>query len=200
MRAQRRGQRKYQLVVEGPPQRVGQQQKTPDVVGWCIDSLYKLINLSSQKDRLAVAVLDMKTESYRVTLPHRAVVTLVLSYLDPKLADAIEEKIPEILGKKGARWTLEKISDRPPMPKRRGNIQLARTLEAVAQKWDIPIALESSVVPSVGGLVPARVPVLCGLGPVAKSRYTSQEAVNRISIIQRTLLLAEFLVEELSKD
>jgi D-alanine-D-alanine ligase len=57
--------------------------------------------------------------------------------------------------------------------------------------------VQSSVLPSVAGLVPEKVPVICGFGPVAKNRYTPQEAVSRISLIQRTLLLSEFLVEEL---
>jgi D-alanine-D-alanine ligase len=200
IRTQRRGQRKYQLVVEGHPHRIGQQQKTIDVVRWCIDKLTKLTNLSSRKDRLALGVVDIETESFRITLPHRVVVTLVLSYFDPKLADDTEENIYTILGKKTVRWSLEKISERPPMRQRRGNVRLGKALTEVAKKWDIPFGVESSVVPSVAGLVPAKVPVICGFGPVAKDRYTSQEAVSRISLIQRTLLLSEFLAEELKKD
>jgi D-alanine-D-alanine ligase len=46
-------------------------------------------------------------------------------------------------------------------------------------------------------LVPLEVPVICGIGPVARDLYTPREAVNRISLIQRTLLIAEFLAEEL---
>jgi D-alanine-D-alanine ligase len=200
IRTQRRGQRKYQLVVEGSPQRIGQKQKAFDVVRWCMDKLEKLTSLSSRKDHLALAVSDIETESFRITLPHRMVVTLVLSYLDPKLADATEENIHTILGKKVVRWSLEKISERPPMRQRRGNVRLAKELEEIAGKWEIPLGVESSVVPSVAGLIPAKVPVVCGLGPVAKDRYTSQEAVSRIGLIQRTLLLSEFLAEDLKKD
>ena len=50
--------------------------------------------------------------------------------------------------------------------------------------------------PSAAGLVPGRVAAACGLGPVAKDLDTAQESVLRLSVMQRTLLLAEFLVEQ----
>jgi len=85
------------------------------------------------------------------------------------------------------------------MKERRNNLGLARSLAAVAQKWEIPLAQESSVWPSVGGLVPPRIPVVCGAGPVSKDLYTPQEAVNRASLIQRTLLIAQFLAKDIRK-
>jgi D-alanine-D-alanine ligase len=148
---------------------------------------------------LTVAVQDIKTESFQTTTPHRITASLVVSYLDLKLADAVEEKINEVLRQKGVRWSFKQISDRPPLKQRRGNTQLARAVERVAKKWEIPVELKTSLLPSVAGLVPARVPVLCGLGPSAKDRYAPQEAVSRISLIQRTLLLSQYLVEETSK-
>ena len=57
---------------------------------------------------------------------------------------------------------------------------------------------EGSAWPSVGGLVPARTACLCGMGPVARDLRTPNEAVWRLSLMQRTLLLAEFLAHELS--
>ena len=38
-------------------------------------------------------------------------------------------------------------------------------------------------------------PVTGGVGPVAQDLYTSREAVSRISLVQRTLLLTQFLLE-----
>jgi D-alanine-D-alanine ligase len=104
-----------------------------------------------------------------------------------------------ILGKKGLRWSLEKVSGRPPMKERRGNISLAKNLMATAQKWEIPLELESSLMPSAGGYAPAKIPVVCGIGPVARDLYAPQEAINRISLIQRTLLIAEFLAQDVKK-
>ena len=101
-----------------------------------------------------------------------------------------------LLKQNSFKWTLERVSDRPPMKERRNNLQLSKPLAGVAQKWEIAISEESSVIPSVGGLVPDDIPVICGIGPVARDLYTPQEAVNRISLIQRTLLTAEFLEQD----
>ena len=98
------------------------------------------------------------------------------------------------------KWNLERVSDRPPMKERRNSLQLSRPLGEVAHKWEIGIAEESSVVPSVAGLVPDNIPVLCGIGPVAKDLYTPQESVNRVSLIQRTLLIAEFLAQDIKSE
>jgi hypothetical protein len=103
----------------------------------------------------------------------------------------------EILGKDSVRWELEMLSDRPPMKARPKNRKLAKTLSQVAEQWEIPLKQESSLWPSVAGLIPASTTVVCGLGPVARQLYTPQETIQRISILQRTLLLAEFLVQEL---
>jgi hypothetical protein len=73
---------------------------------------------------------------------------------------------------------------------------LAKSLADVAGQWDIPLKRESSVWPSVAGLVPAAKGVVCGVGPVARDLYTPAESVDRISLVQRTLLLAEFLCEK----
>mgnify|MGYP000022364730 CR=1 FL=1 len=83
------------------------------------------------------------------------------------------------------------------MRERRGNISLAKNLMTTAQKWEIPLELESSLMPSAGGFAPAKIPVVCGIGPVARDLYAPQEAINRISLIQRTLLIAEFLAQTL---
>jgi D-alanine-D-alanine ligase len=130
-------------------------------------------------------------------LPHQVTATLVLSYNDARLADGIEEQMRILLKQTTFKWTLEKVSDRPPMKERRNNLKLSKPFASVADKWEISISEESSVVPSVGGLVPDNIPVICGIGPVARDLYTPQESVNRISLIQRTLLTAEFLAQDI---
>ena len=196
---QRRGQLKYQLVVEGMPKRLGQQKKTPDVLLWFCEKLRELSDLSSRKDRIALSAVDIKTDVFPMLLPHRVTANLMLSYPDPEVARGIEEKMKEILTLKGLKCKLERFSDRPPMRERRNNLRLARSLADVAAKWEIPLVQESSVWPSVGGLVPPRIPVVCGVGPVSRDLYTPQEAVNRASLIQRTLLIAQFLAKDISK-
>jgi D-alanine-D-alanine ligase len=193
----RRGQRKYTLIIEGKPQRIGQQRKSPEAVLWFSRKITELSNLSSKKERITLSVTDIKTSSFPMLLPHKVTATLVLSYSDATRADGIEEQMKILFKQTSFKWNLERVSDRPPMKERRNNLQLSKPLADVAHKWEIGISEESSVVPSVGGLVPDNIPVLCGIGPVAKDLYTPQEAVNRISLIQRTLLIAEFLAQEI---
>ena len=80
------------------------------------------------------------------------------------------------------------------MRDRRTNRKLLAELNEVASEWDIELGEESSLWASVAGLVPASVPVVCGLGPVVRDLYTSQERVSRVSLVQRTLLLAQYLL------
>ena len=200
IRTQRRGQRKYRLVAEGKSHRIGYHKKMLSVLSWCHERLLKLDRLSSRKDRLAVSVVDIKVDTYRMSVPHRVTATIIVSYLDPKVADGREAEMREIFGKDQVRWRLALISDRPPMRERRINQQLAKSLAQVAEKWDIPLGQESSLIPSVGGLVPARVPVVCGIGPVTTGHYSPQEAVQRVSLIQRTLLITEFLAKEVKRE
>ena len=193
----RRGQRKYNLTIEGKPQRIGQQRKSPEAILWFSGKIAELSNLSSKKERITLSVTDIKTSSFPMLLPHQVTATLVLSYNDATLADGIEEQIKKLFKQPTFKWDLKTISDRPPMKERRNSLQLSKPLASVAQKWEIGLSEESSVVPSVAGLVPDNIPVICGIGPVARDLYTPQEAVNRISLIQRTLLTAEFLAQDI---
>ena len=45
----RRGQRKYNLIIEGKPQRIGQQRKSPEAILWFSNKIAELSNLSSKK-------------------------------------------------------------------------------------------------------------------------------------------------------
>ncbi|KPK78160.1 MAG: hypothetical protein AMJ79_00600 [Phycisphaerae bacterium SM23_30] len=191
---QRRGQRKYRLLVEAAPRRLGQSGKNIGALRWTCSKLEQLTQLSSRKERMAVAAADLKTTTFPMLLPHRVEVSLLVSYGESARADEAEQKIRQILGKEGVNWKLEMLSDRPAMRLRKKNRQLAESLAQVAQQWEIPLEQESSLWPTIAGLVPDSTAVLCGIGPVAHNLYTPQEAVQRISIIRRTLLLSEFLI------
>jgi len=193
---QRRGQRKYRLRVEGIPARLGKARKKPDVMHWTYGKLAELSSLSSQKDRIAVAAIDVKAVSFPMLLPHILTVTLLATYGDEQLADELESRMRQVLGTNGNSWELEMISDRPPMKKSPANRKLVKELEEIANRWEIPFEQESSLWPSVAGLVPASVGVVCGVGPVAINLCTPQEAAQRISLLQRTLLIAEFLIQQ----
>jgi D-alanine-D-alanine ligase len=196
---QRRGQRKYRLRVEGEPLRLGRPTKKQEVLRWTWNKLDECAALTSPQERVSVSTTDIRTERLPMRLPHRVIASIAVTYPDGRTADAIEEKMRALLGKRGPRWGLELLSDRPPMPNRRGGARLAKALETVAQELEIPLKRTSSAWPSVAGLVPAKVDCLCGVGPVAKELRSPEESVQRISLVQRSLLLADYLAKEVSK-
>lgn len=193
---QRRGQRKYDLIVEGKPHRLGRFVRQPEVLLWTNQKLSEISRLSSRKDRLAVSAMSIRTDRYPMLLPHRVHAKLLLNYLDVQRANETEQKIREVLKDNKLNISLALVSDRPPMKERRSNSRLAKSLENVAKEWEIPWSEDSSLWPSVGGLAPTKTAVICGLGPAAKDLYKPKEAVNRTSLIQRILLLALFLAKK----
>ena len=192
---QRRGQRKYNLVAEGLPVRPGKATKQPEVLLWATERLKEISNLSSRKHRLSISTMKLKTEAFPMLVPHRIRASILVSYLESKVANEAEENIRRILAGRKFKLSLEMISDRPPMKQRKINQSLAKSISSVAEEWEIPSPQDSSVWPSVAGLIPGRIPVVCGMGPAARDLHTPQEAVNRTSLIQRTLLLAQFLAK-----
>ena len=193
---QRRGWRKYHLTIEGPTLRPGQPSRTLDLMQWMSARLQELYRLGSRKDRVSVTIHSIATEHFPLLIPHRAKLIILVSYLDERRIPGIEASINEILMGSKFKIGLEMVSDRPPMHEKKTNLRLAQSLGEVAEEWEIPFSTESSLWPSAGGLV-RRVPVVCGLGPEPRDLYTPQEAVNRTSLIHRTLLLAEFLFSQI---
>ncbi len=196
---QRRGQRTYRFRVEGDPLRPGRAVKKAEVLRWALDRLQEFAELTSRKQRLSVSALEVRTDRLPMLLPHRVTTIVMMTYPDARAADEAEERMRACIRGQGPRWELKLISDRPPMKERRINLQLARSLERVAEEWEIPLKHESSVWPSVAGLVPSKAACVCGVGPDARDLGTPQEAVQRISLVQRTLLLAQFLARDLRK-
>jgi D-alanine-D-alanine ligase len=196
---QRRGQRKYHLQVEDRPRRPGAAGKRPEVLRWTSARLEEMSKLSSRRRGLAVSVTDLRTSAYPMLLPHEVRADLVMSYLDESLADRTEGSLREILGRGGPRWSLETIADRPPLHDR-SDSPLVTSLREIASRWEIPLEPQSSLWPSAAGLVPPETEAVCGLGPEGRELYTPQEAVSRISLMQRTLLIALFLAEAEKRD
>jgi len=193
---QRRGERRYRLVLTGQPRRPGKQSKQDDVLVWFSRRIVELSSLNSRERRVSVSVTDLHSEAFPMLIPHKLRANTLVTFGDVDTADQTEEQIRAILNTGGLRYELGLLSDRPPMVKRRRNQQLAKCVTGLAEDWGIPLRPESSVWPSVAGLAPNSSAVLCGVGPVARDLYTPHEAVERISLIQRTLLLAQFLLAE----
>jgi hypothetical protein len=196
---QRRGLRKYRLIVEGAPRRLGKSYRKPEVLRWISNKIREIPRLSSPEKKLDIAVGELRTEAFPHLLPHRVICTLLVSYLDIRGADRIEKNLRGLFDEKGYKIGIEMISDRNPMKKRKTNDRLLRSLQKAAEVWEIPLSPESSLYPSVAGLVPSSVNVICGIGPVARDIVTPKEAVQRISLLQRTLLLSQYLVDRLKE-
>ncbi|MDH5542029.1 MAG: ATP-grasp domain-containing protein [Nitrospinota bacterium] len=195
----RRGQKNFRLVIEGKKRRLGQSLKQPEPLNWLMTKMKDIFPLTSKKNRTAVSIIDIKLDAFPMLLPHRVTALLQISYPDEEHAQSLEKEIFSILGKTDLKWKLEMIAERPPMLKRKQTDVLAKEFVDIASQWEIPLELDSSVWPSVAGLAPKDKGVLCGIGPVAQDLYTTQESVQRISLVQRTLLLTEFLATELKK-
>ncbi len=190
----RRGQRKYYLIAEGKTQRLGKASAQEEVLQWVGSKMNEMAKLSSRRARLAISPVNIETTAFPMLLPHRAKVTILSSFPTLKAADELENKLKSILGKSSIKWTLETVSNRPPMKTRKVDNPLLDSLRDTANQWDIPLRKETSLWPSVAGLVKQGTPVVCGMGPCVKNMYTSSECVERFSIIQRTLLLAQYLL------
>ncbi len=191
---QRRGTRRYDLTIEGEGLSPGQVGRRRPVVRWACEKVEAIGQLSSPRRRLSIGVVDMRTERHAMFMPHRVEVSLMMSYLDPDHAQETEAAMRKALGRGGPKWSLHRLTDRPPMPERPANQPLVDALESAAAKWDLEVEMESSAWPSVAGLVPEGTAVVCGVSPAMKDGGAPDEAVQRISLVQRTLVLTEYLI------
>ncbi len=193
---QRRGTKKYSVVVEGDPVRIGSHKQKVDVLSSFIDRAEKLRGLSVEKDRITVAVQDVKSERYSVLLPHRVASTVYISYLDEQKAQLAEQEMKKIFrtNTRGMKCSVEKLEERPALRKVRRH-PIVRKLERICGDWNLPFGTESSLLASAAGEV-SQTPALCGLGPACQGMYTPHEAIHRGELVERTLLLAVFLLQE----
>lgn len=189
----RRGQRKYRLRIDGVLRRLGTTSKKPDALTWLFGKAQELSALSSRRQRRSVDVTDIVTHNTPMLAPHRVDATITLTFADPAAGDELEQRVREALGKGGVAWSFERMASRPPVRESEERAALAARVGALADEWELPFGTESSVWPSAAGLVPEHTAVLCGMGPVGRDVSTAQEAVSRVSVVQRTLLLAAYL-------
>ncbi len=192
---ERRGLRTYRLIVEGSPRRLGQQSKKPEPLRWTSQCLEHMAPLSNRKERVAVAASQINAKALPGQLPHVVRAEILVSHPEEAVRDRIDGELRKILGKDGHRWDLESIADRPAFGRRKSALGLLKRVEDVAARWQLPYETESSLSPSVAGLVPERIATICGFGPVVRDIYTPHESVQRISLMQTTLLLAGTLVD-----
>lgn len=194
---QRRGLRKYKLLINGPSMRVGARTKD-DVTRWFMERFPKIDALNSQVEKLSVALLEIQSERYSVLKPHQLQVTLGITYLKDSQANAAEKSIEYTLKSKDKEIDakIEKLEERQPLLRKRGNKKMIDRLSCLSEEWKIPFEVESGLMPSAAGEVAKNTPVLCGISAAGKDMHTPQEAVKRGELLQRLLLLSLFLLEE----
>ena len=194
---QRRGLRRFELRIRGAARRPGQEGRQPDVLRWAWKRLEQCCALSSKRDRVSVSVSDLRSRGFPNLLPHEVTAQVVVSYLDRDVADYVAGNVHALLTERRdgleVRWT--QLVDRPPMRHAAANEPLIAAMRAAAARWELPFSESSSLTPSPAGLVPEGVAVLCGVGPSATEVFTAQESVERISVVQRTLTLAQLLAD-----
>ncbi len=192
---QRRGMRKYSLVVDGDPMRIGARGGRDDVLSWFLLKASSLSALSKPGKKLTVSVQHLRTERYSVLMPHRIHATVGLTFLDPRHADEAEARLREIVRPdlKHLQVRVEMLEERPPLARKGLDNPLVTRLEAIAGEWKLPFGTDSSLLPSAAGCVPPGTPVICGFGPPGRDLYTPNEAVHRGELLQRSLLLSLLL-------
>lgn len=191
----RRGQRKYRFRAEAEPRRLGRSAKRPEPLRWVWNRLEEFSRLGESRGRVSVSVLELRSETLPLHVPHRVTAHIVTTFPDRATADTLEQKMRGLPPKGGPRWELERVSDRPAMRERSSTQALVRELKQTAEEWKLPLKTDSSASASVAGLVPDGTARLCGMGPAGRDLGTPHEAVQRICLVQRTLLLARYLVE-----
>ncbi|QKS70425.1 M20/M25/M40 family metallo-hydrolase [Paenalkalicoccus suaedae] len=194
---QRRGTKEFQLIIEGDPLRIGKESKSSDVLSYFIENAEKLKSLNSRKKKVAVSVQDMKSERYSVLMPHRVTATLSVTYLDETTATEVEQELKKLFSgaKSGMKTYMEQVVDRPPLLRKKLNPIIARLKEWTEAK-QLPFGIESSLLSTAAGVIPSETPVVCGFSPASRDLYTPNEALHRIELVQRSLLLALYLQGE----
>lgn len=192
----RRGQRVYRLLAEGEPVRIEKQKFGDDLVNSVATLMKGIKEACKPYSRTSIAITEMETRAYNMYVPHWVKATLLMNYASTINANKLESTILEIVKKKRL-YKIIKDAERPPLPKRSINKKLAEEIINIARDYEIGLSCQSSAWPSVAGLVPATIPVVCGMGPLSKELYTPNEAINRLSLIQRCLILADYLSRDL---
>ena len=195
----RRGNRRYTLVVTGDPILPVRTSRRQATARWTIEKLERIAQLTSRKRAVSVSILDLATEAHALHLPHRVTAVLLVTYRDIAQAAEIEKEIRAILGRGGSRWELTADWDRPPMPETAGGAALLEALNSAGGPHGVEFTRETSSIASLAGLVDDTTPCVCGVGPVVSDRGTPGENIERISLIERTVVLAEFLARELDR-
>ncbi len=194
--AKRRGLRRYGLRVEGAPQKPGHKGRRQAALPWTLARIDELFAAAHQPGTTDLTLERIASRGYPNLQPFRVDLSLICSYKRSSAADRVSSEVQRLFdgSKDGVRVFLESAVDRPEFSVGAGGRALLAALSQAAERWQIELKSSSALLPSVAGFVPDSVPVVCGLGPAAFESFTATESVSRLSLVQRTLVLSEYLL------
>lgn len=195
---QRRGMAKLKVVVEGSAIRVGSKSEDSNALQFTINKFSEINKLSEGKKYLSISIQDIKTNRYSILVPHKITLNIIITYINSFEARNVEMELRKIFksNNKKINTYIEKIEDRAPLNKNKNNNDLANKFIEIAKRSNIELGIESALLPSAAGEIIKSSNVICGLSPGSKSLYTPNESINRRELIEKTLLITEFLMEE----
>jgi D-alanine-D-alanine ligase len=139
-------------------------------------------------------LVDLETDRYSMLLPYRVEATLHLAYRDEMMKSRTTAYLSTVFTRFSPHWrgAVEKTMDRPPYT---ADERLVALYEEVSSRLGFTCHRAESRLPSAAGDVFGETPVLCGLGPASRGLFTTNEAVHRPELIERSLVLTGVLLE-----
>jgi len=195
---QRRGTIKLKLVIEGSSLRIGSQSTASNALDFLLDKSVDIKKIDKENKYLTVAIQDIQSSRYSMLIPHRVSANMFITYIDEEQAKKVETRVRKLFQtkKKGIKTYIEKLEERPPMVKSKDSERLIAELKEISEKWKIPFDVESTLLPSAAGVVSKECAVVCGMAPSSKNLYTPEESISRTELVQKTLLISQFLLKE----
>ncbi len=198
---QRRGSRKFSILVEGEFKRIGAHDSESDLMSWFLSRADQIGTLSCPEERLTVAVQEVHSERYSVLLPHRIRAIVYITFLDSERADEAETRLHSLFESQQeegdeTKVYIERLEERPPLNRSTAAEAVIAQLKKISEEWNLPFGVDSSLLPSAAGEVPAGIPVICGFAPASRDMFTPHECIHRGELLQRALLLTLLLLED----
>ncbi len=183
----------YRIVLNCDLQRVSSHLDQPDLLADFQERLEEVRREMTAEGDAHLHLVDLETDRYSMLLPYRVEATLHLGYRDPASKLRTSDYLGTVFSRtsKHGRGAVEKLMDRPPYHADEG---LLRLYNEVAARLGFENKRAGSRLPSAAGDVSQGTPVLCGLGPMSRGLFTTNEAIRRSELIERTLLLAGMLL------
>ncbi len=195
---QRRGTIKLKVVIEGSSLRIGTQSTASNALDFLLDKSTDIKKMDKENKFLTVAIQDIQSSRYSMLIPHRVSANIFITYIDEIQAKKVESRVRKLFQtkKKGIKTYIEKLEERPPMIKTEKSEGLIEELRGISEKWNIPFDVESTLLPSAAGVISKECAVVCGMSPSSKNLYTPEESISRTELVQKTLLISQFLLKD----